>query len=211
MHSLFFVELVMIGEIKHHCFLQEKRKTPDPLSNCWRKHTEPSYPWGHQQMTSLTHTRTHTQAVLWQSQMCGSEFPAVTTPVSLQNTELISCELYTLSNINLHTAQESIMTGDSSYQHNVHLAFTPSSMLCVVLTLCWLTLSSREKTDRAVAHWQSGEVNNLLCRRLLNLPVVLDRWGHTSPDSCLNRDGAGYGALKDGLPHCRGFSNPVQC
>lgn len=60
----------------------------------------------------------------------------MTTPVSLQNTELISSELYTLGNINLQTAQESIMTSDRSYQHGVDLPFTTSSMLCVALTLC---------------------------------------------------------------------------
>lgn len=60
----------------------------------------------------------------------------MTTPVSLQNAELISSELYTLGNINPHTAQESIMASDSSYQQRVGLAFMASSMLCVVLTLC---------------------------------------------------------------------------
>lgn len=51
--------------------------------------------------------------------MCRSEFLALTMPISLQNTELIYSELYTLGNINLHTAQESIMTSDSSYQRSV--------------------------------------------------------------------------------------------
>lgn len=51
--------------------------------------------------------------------MRGSEFLAVATPDSLHDTESIHSELYTLCGSNLHTAQESITAGDSSYQHGV--------------------------------------------------------------------------------------------
>lgn len=51
--------------------------------------------------------------------MCGSEFPEKTTPLSLQSTELISSELYTVGNINLHTAEESITSSDTGYQLGV--------------------------------------------------------------------------------------------
>ena len=51
-------------------------------------------------------------------------------------TELISTELRTLGNINLHTAHESITKSDSNYQHSVDFAFMVPYMLHVLLTIC---------------------------------------------------------------------------